>query len=304
MTVTQNELNAFLEEGAKKFGISTDALIAAVWQMGEDKAASKDLSEDLADCLSVTKLEISDDWVFGTLNFYGDTREFQYNINTEELRISDTTEEMQNLASAIIAEINFTIADVVKLTDIEIDGKLVTGTIEYEGTTAAFEYDTTTGFWSTKDEFTPEMERAASVIDRSVRDCVAAWCMHEMEHDSASQFEIAQGIHTFHVIHPDFGDESLFEIDIPEDIATMSAEDVQSFIDGTMEDIAGYLNYRHGLELTAADINALKGELKEICDEKIAGKDARNSLESLIAAAGEPADKSTDAPAKSDRDDR
>ena len=300
MTVTQNELQAFLEEGAKKFGISTDALIAAVWQMGEEKAATK----DLADCLSVTKLEVSGDWAFGTLNFYGDAREFQYNVNSEELRIPGATEEMQDMAPAIIGEIKFTIGESVKITDVEIDGKLITGTIEYEGTTAAFEYDATTETWSTKDEFTPEMDAAANLIDKTVRNSVAKWRVHEMQHDSVSQFEIAQGIHTFHVIHPDFGDKSLFEIDIPEDIATMSAEDVQSFIDGTLEDVAGYLNYRHGLELTAADINALKGELKEICDEKIAGKDTRNSLESLIAAAGETTPGNTDTQSRSNREDR
>lgn len=392
MTVTQNELKAFLEEGAKKFGISYDTLEHAIWRQREENYLRNDIksyldkegisyTEDDVEVIldnldtnmedmeirvmdaidnvrsngelsfgedgkpldvpttpgsvyyefdeatrakidaddyhrytletepsefdiSVPKCEVSGDWAFGTLRFDGEEYDFQYNIDTTECRIPDIPD---NLAEDFEAEIRTEIeaaAELIlehmpKVTDIEIDGKLIAGTIEFEGTTAAFEYDPATEAWSTKDEFTPEMDAAVDAIDNAVHTAVAKF-MHELDvlavypdsipdhpyaeafKEHESKFEIAQGLHTYHVVHPDFGNKSLFEIDIPENIAEMSPEDIQSFIDGTLEDAAEYIEHQYGLELTATDVGALKGELKDVCDERTAEGPLRGSADALI----------------------
>lgn len=364
MTVTQNELKAFLEEGAKKFGISYDTLEHAIWRQREENYLRNDIksymdkegitytNEDVEaildaldtnmedmdirvmdaidnvrsngelsfgedgqpldtsaveptefDC-SVIKCEVSGDWAFGTLRFDGDEYDFQYNIDTTECRIPDIPDDLAEdfeaeIRTEIEAAAELILEHMPKVTDIEIDGKLITGTIEFEGTTAAFEYDPATEVWSTKDEFTPEMDAAVDAIDKAVHTAVAKF-MHELDvlavhpdsipdhpyaevfKEHESKFEIAQGLHTYHVVHPDFGNKSLFEIDIPEDIAAMSAEDVQSFIDGTLEDAAEYIEHQYGLELTDTDIGALKGELKDVCDERIAEGPLRATADDLI----------------------
>lgn len=375
MTVTQNELKAFLEEGAKKFGISYDTLEHAIWRQREENYLRNDIksyldkegisyTEDDVEVIldnldtnmedmeirvmdaidnvrsngelsfgedgkpldvpttpgsvyyefdeatrakidaddynrytletepsefdiSVPKCEVSGDWAFGTLRFDGEEYDFQYNIDTTECRIPDIPDDLAEdfeaeIRTEIEAAAELILEHMPKVTDIEIDGKLIAGTIEFEGTTAAFEYDPATEAWSTKDEFTPEMDAAADAIDKAVRDSVAKWRIQEVEHESASKFEIAQGLHTYHVIHPNFGDKSLFEIDIPEDIAAMSPEDVQSFVNDTLEDVAGYLGHQYGLELTDTDIIALKVELKAVCYERIAEGPLRGTADDLI----------------------
>lgn len=186
-----DEIKAFLEEGAKKFGISYDALTLAIWNEKEEGYARQNITAEL----DRRGLAYTEDDLDVLVDKYFDLAD----SSTEE-RINDT--------------------------------------IEY-----------------------------ADVELREASDC---------------QFEIAQGLHTYHVIHPDFGNKSLFEIDIPEDIAEMNPEDIQSFIDGTLEDAAEYIEHQYGLELTDTDVSALKDELKDVCDERIAEGPLRGTADDLI----------------------